>query len=107
MVWTIEFSDAAIQQLSKLDKPVARRIVGYMEQRIACLNDPRTLGEALKGPRLGDFWKYRVWAIGGLFATSKIGVSWCRWCELATAARCIETSQVGVGRVSLANARHF
>jgi len=60
LAWKIEFSDAAIQQLSKLDKPVARRIVGYMEHRIACLDDPRTLGEALKGPRLGDFWKYRV-----------------------------------------------
>lgn len=24
------------------------------------LDDPRTVGEALKGSKLGEFWKYRV-----------------------------------------------
>jgi mRNA interferase RelE/StbE len=24
------------------------------------LDDPRSIGEALKGAKLGDFWKYRV-----------------------------------------------
>lgn len=60
MGWTIEFTDAALKQLSRLDKPVARRIVDFMEQRVGMLEDPRSLGESLKGPRLGDFWKYRV-----------------------------------------------
>ena len=27
---------------------------------MAALDDPRSIGEALKGSRLGDFWKYRV-----------------------------------------------
>jgi mRNA interferase RelE/StbE len=53
--WTIEFSEAALRQLAKLDKPGARRIVDFMEQRVATLDDPRTLGESLKGPRLSDF----------------------------------------------------
>lgn len=60
MGWTIEFTDAAIKQLSRLDKSVARRIVDFMERRVGMLEDPRGLGESLKGPRLGDFWKYRI-----------------------------------------------
>jgi mRNA interferase RelE/StbE len=28
--------------------------------RLAVLDDPRSLGEALKGSELGEFWKYRV-----------------------------------------------
>jgi mRNA interferase RelE/StbE len=27
---------------------------------VAKLDDPRSLGEALKGSKLGNFWKYRV-----------------------------------------------
>ena len=27
---------------------------------MAKLEDPRSIGEALKGSKLGDFWKYRV-----------------------------------------------
>ncbi len=60
MDWKIEFSEASLRQLVKLDKPVARRIVEFMEHRVARLDDPRVLGESLKGPRLGDYWKYRV-----------------------------------------------
>jgi mRNA interferase RelE/StbE len=29
-------------------------------QRVAYLEDPRSIGEALKGEALGIFWKYRV-----------------------------------------------
>ena len=33
------------------------------------LDDPRSIGEALKGSRLGEFWKYRVgnyWVISSI-----------------------------------------
>ena len=60
MVWRIEFEDAALKELAKLDKPVARRILAFLRERVAELEDPRSVGEALKGSRLGDFWKYRV-----------------------------------------------
>lgn len=60
MGWKIEFSEASLRQLMKLDKTVARRIVEFMEHRVARLEDPRGLGEALKGSRLGSYWKYRV-----------------------------------------------
>lgn len=60
LAWRIEFEDAALKELSKLDKPVAKRIVTFLRERVAVLDDPRSIGEALKGSRLGEFWKYRV-----------------------------------------------
>jgi len=60
LVWRIEFDDAAKKDLSRLDKPVARRITAFLRERVATLENPRTIGEALTGSRLGEFWKYRV-----------------------------------------------
>ena len=60
MAWRIEFEDAALKELAKLDKPVARRILAFLRERVAALDDPRSVGEALKGSNLGEFWKYRV-----------------------------------------------
>ena len=60
LTWTIEYRLAtAWTQLRKLDKQMARRIVDYMNERIAGLEDPRSLGKALTGP-LGELWRYRV-----------------------------------------------
>ncbi len=60
MAWRIEFADSAAKQLRKLDPQVARRILAYLRERVGPLEDPRSLGEALRGKELGDFWKYRV-----------------------------------------------
>ncbi|MEL4279033.1 type II toxin-antitoxin system RelE family toxin [Shewanella baltica] len=42
-----------------MDKQNAKRILDFLEQRIAILDDPRTSGKPLKGD-LGIFWRYRV-----------------------------------------------
>ena len=60
MVWRIEVSETAEKQLAKLDRPVAKRIRAFLRERIAVLDDPRSIGDALKGSELGEFWKYRV-----------------------------------------------
>ena len=60
MAWQIEFDEAALKELAKLDKPVAKRIVTFLRERVAVLEDPRSIGEALKGSKLSEFWKYRV-----------------------------------------------
>ncbi len=60
MAWRIEFDHAAKQDLAKLDKQIARRITAFLRERVAVLDDPRSLGDALKGSKLGAFWKYRV-----------------------------------------------
>lgn len=56
----IEFDPRAEKELAKLDREVARRILRFLRERVAVLGDPRSLGEALHGPELGRFWKYRV-----------------------------------------------
>ena len=58
MAWTIEFDPAAKKELAKLEKPVAKRLLAYLKERVK--EDPRSLGAALQGPKLGEFWKYRV-----------------------------------------------
>lgn len=60
MVWQIKFDDASRKDLAKLDKQIARRITAFLRERVAVLDDPRSIGEALKGSKLGEFWKYRV-----------------------------------------------
>jgi mRNA interferase RelE/StbE len=60
MAWSIEFDPRAKRELSHLDPQVAHRINRFLFERIAPLENPRSIGEALKGSKLGDFWKYRV-----------------------------------------------
>lgn len=60
MAWKVELSNQAQKNLDQLDPPVARRVLKFLFERVARLDDPRSIGEALKGERFGDFWKYRV-----------------------------------------------
>ena len=59
MVWTIEISDRAYKQLRKLDRPVQKRILDWLEDRLEGCKNPRHFGEPLKGDHAG-FWRYRV-----------------------------------------------
>ncbi len=60
MTWRIEYARAARKDVEGLDRQVAKRIRSFLEDRLAQLDDPRSLGEPLKGSRMGAFWKYRV-----------------------------------------------
>ena len=55
----IEISAEARKSLSKFDKPVSKRIGEFLNERLANLDDPRQIGEALRGEELGKYWKYR------------------------------------------------
>ena len=56
MAWTIEFQESARKDLTKLHKSTARRITTFLCERLAPLDDSRTLGQALQGRRLGSLW---------------------------------------------------
>ncbi len=58
--WQIEIDREAKRDLEKLDPQVTRRIERFLFERVAALEDPRSIGEALRGSKLGSFWKYRV-----------------------------------------------
>jgi mRNA interferase RelE/StbE len=60
MAWRVELSPAADRELGKLDPQHARRILNFLSSRLANLDNPRGLGQALQGQRFGEFWKYRV-----------------------------------------------
>lgn len=60
MAWRVEYDAGAEIDLSKLDRQIAQRIVKFLGRRVAKLENPRSIGETLKGSKLGEFWKYRV-----------------------------------------------
>ena len=59
MAWRVELAESTAKQLRKLDPQVSRRILSFLRDRVALLDDPRSIGEALRGKDFGDFWKYR------------------------------------------------
>ena len=60
MAYSVELSESADRELGKLDAQQAKRILRFLHERVAKLDDPRSVGEALHGSQLGEFWKYRV-----------------------------------------------
>ncbi len=60
MAWQIEFDPDALKDLRKIDKSIQIRLVGFLRTRVSSLTNPRDIGEALSGQRLGNYWKYRV-----------------------------------------------
>ena len=60
MAWRVELAASAAKQLQKLDPQIATRILTFLRDRVSTLDDPRSIGEALRGKDFGDFWKYRV-----------------------------------------------
>jgi mRNA interferase RelE/StbE len=43
-----------------MDRQVARRIVAFLEERVAPREDPRSVGKPLLGKKYLDQWRYRV-----------------------------------------------
>lgn len=60
MAWKVELSADVDRQLAKLDPQHSKRILKFLHERVASLDNPRSIGQALQGSRLGEFWKYRV-----------------------------------------------
>ena len=60
MAWKIELDPATDSDLDKIDPQTARRILAFLHGHVAQLDDPRSIGEALKGSKLAAFWKYRL-----------------------------------------------
>ncbi|MFH1903557.1 MAG: type II toxin-antitoxin system RelE/ParE family toxin [Candidatus Omnitrophota bacterium] len=60
MGWIIEFDPRVEKDLNALDTIGRRRVLAFLKERITPLQNPRSLGESLRGEKLGKFWKYRV-----------------------------------------------
>lgn len=59
MAWKINYTETAKNQLKKLDRQIARKILDYFDLQIAQLEDPRSRGKALRS-NLSGLWRYRV-----------------------------------------------
>jgi mRNA interferase RelE/StbE len=68
MAWRIEFERAAARELDNrhcerseaIGPQSAARILRFLRDRVAPLEDARSIGQALKGDRFGEFWRYRI-----------------------------------------------
>ena len=58
-MWRIEFDAKADKEIARLPPKDRQRILRFLRERVAPLDAPRDLGEALAGP-LSGYWKYRV-----------------------------------------------
>ena len=59
MAWSVDFSVTARKQLKKIDKQWQSKILDYLEDEIATLEDPKDKGKGLVGNKKG-LWRYRV-----------------------------------------------
>lgn len=60
MPWGILLDPRAAREIDRLDGPVQARIWKFLYERLARLEDPRSVGQAMRGSELGDLWKYQV-----------------------------------------------
>jgi mRNA interferase RelE/StbE len=60
VAWRVEFLPETERQLRKIDRPDRERILELLRSRLARRTDPRRLGQPLRGPELGKYWKYQV-----------------------------------------------
>lgn len=59
MVWQIDFSPKADKNFEKLDRHTQKKIITYLRDKIAVLDNPRLRGEGLTANKAG-LWRYRV-----------------------------------------------
>ncbi len=60
--WRIEFTKKAVKDLHNLGAVDRSRVLKFIHQRLAVLDDPKLAGKRLKG-QLSEYWVYRVGAV--------------------------------------------
>ena len=50
----VEFDPAAERELGKVDPQIARRILAFLQDRLVHIDNPRSVGKALKGSTRAD-----------------------------------------------------
>ena len=60
MTWNINYGASVKKDVQKFDVSTRKRLKNFIEDRLAKMENPRTIGGALTGSKLGQFWKFRV-----------------------------------------------
>lgn len=58
--WTISYRKSTRKFVERLDPVQRGRIYRFLEERVAHLENARSIGKALHGPDFEDRWRYRV-----------------------------------------------
>jgi mRNA interferase RelE/StbE len=58
LAWRIEYDEAAVADLKRLDRQAQREILDYMQERVGRAADPRSFGKPLRHSKFG-LWRYR------------------------------------------------
>jgi len=59
MIWTVSYLKSATKKARKIDPKARQRIRKFLEERLASLEDPRSIGKRLVGKEI-EIWRYRV-----------------------------------------------
>ena len=59
MAWKVEITPDARAALKRLGATEAQRVLKFLFERLQGRDNPREIGEALKG-NLREYWRYRV-----------------------------------------------
>ncbi|MSP53800.1 MAG: type II toxin-antitoxin system RelE/ParE family toxin [Gammaproteobacteria bacterium] len=59
MAWEIEFKPSARKIFDKLDRSIQKKVLKFLNTKIAPLKDPRVFGKPLQYEQYG-LWRYRV-----------------------------------------------
>lgn len=60
MAWNIELSPEFRKNLAKIGAEEAKRVLKFLYERLRLLDNPRSIGESLKGSRFSGLWRYRA-----------------------------------------------
>ena len=63
MTWAYRFEEEALRDIRRLDFEAQKRIIRYLDTRVAGRDDPRRFVKPLRGDKFG-FWRWRVVTIG-------------------------------------------
>ncbi|AYW47050.1 type II toxin-antitoxin system mRNA interferase toxin, RelE/StbE family [Tetragenococcus osmophilus] len=58
-MYTWSFDKKALKEFKKLDKPIQKRLVTWLDKHIEGTENPRQWGKALEGD-MKTYWRYRV-----------------------------------------------
>jgi mRNA interferase RelE/StbE len=59
VTWAYRFEQEALRDLRRLDFAAQKRVVRYLDTRVAGKEDPRRFGKPLRGDKHG-LWRWRV-----------------------------------------------
>jgi mRNA interferase RelE/StbE len=59
MAWIVKFSENADKDISKLDKPIQKKIISWLDTRLTNCENPRLWGKPLTGSQ-SEKWRYRI-----------------------------------------------